>query len=332
MRELTIAGRRIADDAPCYVIAELGSNHQGQRDIALQMITAAKTAGVSAVKLQKRHNATLYTQDLLDRPYDNENSFGLTYGAHRAALEFKLGDFLACQSLAIAQGLPCFATAFDEESADFLESLNVPAYKIASGGLTDLDLLAHVARKGKPIILSTGGGTMDDIDRAVDAIWPLNTQLALLHCTASYPSTFEDLNLCVIETLRERYPLAVIGWSCHIHNLSMAMAAYALGARIIEVHFTLNRSMKGTDHAFSLEPATLTKMVKDLNRLQVALGDGVKRWLPSEVVPISKMRRTWTGHQWQIAGTPTSSTSTGLSVAPKAVTTTSPSPFVTESK
>lgn len=326
MRELTINGRVIGDEQPCYVIAELGHNHQGNLDTAEQMIQAAASAGASAVKLQKRHNGTLYSKEMLLNPYENENSFGKTYGEHRAALEFQEASYQHLQTVASAERVALFATAFDEESADFLELLNVPAYKIASCGLTDLALLTHVAKKGKPIILSTGGGTIDDIDRAVATILQINPQLALLHCTASYPCAFEELNLRVIATLRDRYPDLVIGWSCHVHNISMAVAAYALGARIIEAHFTLNRAMKGTDHAFSMEPATLKKLVKDLDRLQVALGDGVKRWYESERAPISKMRRVETPQGLRVTGQRMSSISTARFVTPSVWTTRPPSP------
>jgi sialic acid synthase len=328
MRELIINGRKINDDEKCYVIAELGSNHQGSVQTALDMVDAAALAGASACKLQKRDNATLYSQAMLERPYTGEQSFGATYGEHRDALELDWSAFQACRRLADRRKVALFATAFDEPSADMLEKVPVPAYKIASGGLTDIDLLEHVAGKGKPIILSTGGGTMADINRAVAAILPINQQLAILHCTASYPAVFEEQNLRVIGTLRRRYPELVIGWSCHVHNISTAMAAYALGARIIEVHFTLNRAMKGTDHAFSLEPASLRKMVKDLNSLRLALGDGVKRWYDSEKGPISKMRRVETPRGLKITGAlRTSSTSTAPSVTPEAAITLPLSPY-----
>jgi sialic acid synthase len=317
MRELTINGRKINDDEKCYVIAELGSNHQGDVQTALDMVDAAALAGASAVKFQKRENSTLYTTAMLSRPYTGEQSFGATYGEHREALELGWSAFQACRRLAERRKVAMFATAFDEPSADMLDKVPVPAYKIASGGLTDTALLTHVAKKGKPIILSTGGGTLDDIDRAVATIRPINSQLALLHCTASYPAVFEEQNLRVIGTLRRRYPELVIGWSCHVHNISTAMAAYALGARIIEVHFTLNRAMKGTDHSFSLEPASLRKMVKDLNSLRLALGDGVKRWYDSEQAPISKMRRVMTPQGLRITGAlHSSSTWMALSATP----------------
>lgn len=302
MRELVIDGRRIADDEPCYVIAEVGHNHQGSVETAKTMIQAAVDAGVDAVKFQTRANATLYSQALLDQPYDNENSYGPTYGAHREALELSPVDFKELHGWSHWWEGTCFSTAFDEASADFLNALRVPAFKIASGGLTDLPLLRHVASFGRPVLLSTGGGTMADIDRAVNTIAPINPQLAILHCTASYPCAFEELNLRCITTLREAYPDFVIGWSGHDSGIAMAMIAYSLGARIIEKHFTLNRAMKGTDHAFSLEPAGMKKLCRDLERAHVAMGDGVKRYYESERKPISKMRRRETPDGLRITG------------------------------
>lgn len=303
MRELTIGGRVINDAEPCYVIAEVGHNHGGNVNTAIQMIRTAAGCGASAVKLQKRENATLYTQALLNQPYDNENSFGKTYGEHRAALEFNMGDYVTCRAAAKGFGIQFFATAFDEASADFLMQLDVPAFKIASGDLTNTDLLRHVARFGKPMIVSTGGGDWADVDRAVNAIAPITNEFALLHCTAAYPvQDFSELNLLAIAEFRIRYPETVIGWSGHDSGIAMAIAAYTLGARIIEKHFTLNRAMKGTDHAFSLEPTGLRKLVRDLDRARLALGDGEKRVYPSELAPIAKMRKTMTPDGYKVTG------------------------------
>jgi sialic acid synthase len=302
VRNFPIGGVTLTQDSPCYVIAELGHNHGGSFETAARLIDAAADAGAHAVKLQCRDNATLYSGTLLRQTYDNENSYGPTYGAHRAALELSDTELGRLQTHAADRDVACFATAFDERSADRLMALDVPAFKIASGGLTDIGLLYYVAGFGKPIILSTGGGTLWDIDRAVETVTSRGAPLALLHCTASYPCAFEELNLRCIPTLLETYPDLVIGWSCHVHNISMAMQAHAYGARIIETHFTLNRSMKGTDHAFSMEPATLTKLCKDLGRAHVAAGDGVKRYYESERKPIAKMRRRFTDEGWRITG------------------------------
>jgi N-acetylneuraminate synthase/sialic acid synthase len=186
-------------------------------------------------------------------------------------------------------GVTMFATAFDFPSVDFLAKLEMPAFKVASGDLKNTPLLTHMAKVGKPIILSTGGGAMEDVNRAYDAVMSINPQLCLLQCTAGYPAAFEELNLKVITTFRERFPQAVVGLSSHDNGIAMAVAAYILGARVVEKHFTLNHTWKGTDHAFSLEPIGFQKMVRDLRRVRVAMGDGVKRVYASEVNPMVKM-------------------------------------------
>lgn len=289
MRELTIDGRRIADDTGCFVIAEIGHNHQGDLEKAKALVRAAAECGVDAVKLQKRDNRSLYTRALFDAPYDNENSFGATYGEHREALELGRDAYLELQALARELGLVLFATAFDETSADFLAELDVPAYKLASGDLRNTPLLRHVAALGKPLIVSTGGATIEDVDRAVEAILPLNPQLCLLQCTAAYPVSVEELNLGVITTYRERYPDLVVGVSDHQDGIAMTLVAHMLGARVIEKHFTLSHSWKGTDHAYSLMPEGMRKLVRDLGRIPAAIGDGVKRPLASEAKPLEKM-------------------------------------------
>jgi sialic acid synthase len=304
MRELIIDGTRIADDEPCYVIAELGHNHGGSLDTAKEMIRMAAQCGVSAVKLQKRDNANLYTQKLLNEPYENENSFGKTYGEHRAALEFGREEYQACQSVAQARNVTLFSTAFDERSADFLLDLGVPALKIASGDLNNTPLLNHIASFGVPVVISTGGGTESDIDRAISAVTRWGAPVAVLHCTAAYPvRDFSELNLRCILTLRNRYPDLVIGWSGHDTGIAMALVAYKFGARLIEKHVTLNRTAKGTDHAFSLEPAGLRRLVRDLERARVAVGDGVKTRYLSEDGPLRKMAKSLVAARDLTAGT-----------------------------
>ena len=288
-RQLTIDGFEINDDTGCYVIAEIGHNHQGSVEQAKAMLTMAKDCGADAVKVQKRSNRTLYTRDFFEQPYDNEFSFGSTYGAHREALELDREDYAELQRYAREIGITFFATPFDFESADFLAELDVPAYKLASADLLNTPLLRHVASFGKPMLISTGGATLEDVDRAIDAVRPLNKQLCILQCTAAYPCETDDLHLRVITTLRERYPDFVIGLSDHQNGISMALVAYMLGARVIEKHFTLNHAWKGTDHAFSLMPEGLRKLVRDLQRVPAALGDGVKRPLPVEGKPLEKM-------------------------------------------
>jgi N-acetylneuraminate synthase/sialic acid synthase len=245
--------------------------------------------GADAVKIQKRNNKKLYTKAMYNKPYDHRNSYGATYGEHRDYLEFEDAEYVALREFAAELGIDFFSTAFDFDSADFLAKLDLPVFKMASGDLTNIPLLKHVAAIGKPMIISTGGGTMEDVQRAYDAVMPINSQIAFLQCTSGYPAAFEELNLNVIRTYRERFPQTVVGWSGHDNGITMASVAYVLGARIIEKHFTLNRANKGTDHAFSLEPIGLQKMIRDLRRTRVALGDGVKKPYDSERDPMMKM-------------------------------------------
>jgi N-acetylneuraminate synthase/sialic acid synthase len=289
---LVLNGTRIDDDSSCYVIAEIGHNHQGDVGKAKELFRQAKACGASAVKLQKRDNETLFTRAAYNRPYDNENSFGATYGQHRQALEFGKSEYVELQEYAKELGIDFFATPFDIPSADFLNDLDTPFFKVASADLTNTVLLRHIARLGKPMLMSTGGANQEDVDRAVETVLPINQQICVLQCTASYPAEFGELDMRVIQTYRERYPDVVIGWSGHDSGIAMALVAYLLGARIVEKHFTLNRAMKGTDHVFSLEPVGLRKMVRDLERTRESLGDGVKKKRPSEVAPMVKMAKS----------------------------------------
>jgi sialic acid synthase len=297
-QEMPVAGtmkigtHEIGDATQCYVIAEIGHNHQGSLEKARELFKEAKLAGAHAVKLQKRYNRGLYTRAAYNKPYDNENSYGATYGEHREFLEFEREEYTELQAYAKELGVDFFSTAFDIQSADFLQTLDVPAYKIASGDLKSTPLLKHVARMGKPMIVSTGGAEIEDVQRAYDAIMPINSQLSILQCTAGYPAATEELDLRVIETYRTKFPKAVIGFSSHDNGIVMPVAAYMLGARIVEKHFTLNRAMKGTDHAFSLEPVGMRKMVRDLDRIFKAMGNGEKKIYESEKAPIIKMGKS----------------------------------------
>jgi sialic acid synthase len=288
-RRFRIDGVDVHDGSECYVIAEIGHNHQGDVEKAKQLIRSAHEWGVNAVKLQKRSNRTLYTHAYYDQPYDNEFSFGHTYGEHREALELDADEYRELQRYARELGITFFATAFDFESADMLAELDVPAFKFASGDLKNTPLQRHVAAFGKPMFLSTGGGTMEDIERAVDTILPINDRLCVMQCTAAYPADVDDLNLNVIPALRDRFTDLVIGLSDHQNGIAMAVVAYMLGARVIEKHFTLDHALKGTDHAFSLMPDGMRRLVRDLHRIPAALGDGIKRPLPVEARPLEKM-------------------------------------------
>ena len=289
MRELKINDLKINDESECFVIAEVGHNHQGSVDTAMKIFDAAKESGANAVKLQKRDNKNLFTKEMYDSQYSSDNAYGDTYGKHRDALEFGMDEYIELKQYAEELGLVFFATPFDLPSVDFLENLDAPMYKVASGDLKSTPLLEYIAKTGKPILISTGGGDIIDVDRAHEVISSINPNLAILQCTAAYPCDPADMNLNVISTFRDKYPDKVIGLSDHQSGISMAMVAFTLGARIVEKHFTLNRAWKGTDHAFSLEPVGLRKLVRDLKRARVALGDGQKKSIEKEEKPLYKM-------------------------------------------
>lgn len=301
-RELILNGQRIHPSGDCYVIAEIGHNHQGELQKAKDLFRAAKESGADAVKLQKRDNRGLFTRAAFDKPYEHPGSFGATYGEHREFLEFGRDEYRELQDYADELGVTFFATAFDIASADFLAELDMPAYKIASGDLRNLPLLEHVASLGKPMLVSTGGGSMEDVERACETVLAINPDLCLMQCTATYPAPAEEMELRVIETFMKRFPEVVIGLSDHYNGIAMAVVAYVLGARMIEKHFTLNHTWKGSDHAMSLEPVGFSKMVRDLRRCRLALGDGLKKVFPSEEPAIQKMGKRLVARRPLLAG------------------------------
>lgn len=289
LRQLKIKDKLISDYSDCFVIAEIGHNHQGDFETCKRLFETAKYCGVDAVKLQKRNNRALFTKKYFDSPYNSENAFGPTYGLHRQALEFNKKEYKKLKRYAEKLGLIFFATAFDFESADFLDELNVPCLKIASADITNIPFLKYAAKLKRPIILSTGTATIEDVKKAYSTIMPINTKLALLQCTAIYPLPPQSVDLRVIETYRKLFPDITIGFSNHFNGISIDPVAYTLGARIIEKHFTLDRSMKGSDHAWSLEPVGMRKLVRDLKRIRLALGDGIKKFYSEEEPARQKM-------------------------------------------
>ena len=291
MRTFFTGKENITQDSDAFVIAEIGNNHQGERDICLKMMKKANNCGANAVKLQKKNNKTLYTSKLYNSPYENDNSFGRTYGEHKEVLELPLDDWIALKEFADHNGILLFATAFDIESAYFLEKLDMPLYKIASGCMTDFPLIETIASFGKPMIISTGGWAYHHIDRLHELLKELKAEFAFLHCIASYPNKIEEMNLNIIADMMERYPKTIIGLSDHHSSVKTAIFAYFKGARIIEKHFTLSRAWKGPDHSFSLEPKGLETLCEDIKDARLSLGKNEKVRLDSEQKPITKMSK-----------------------------------------
>lgn len=278
---IQIGSRRVGDGQPCFVIAEGGVNHNGSPELADQLVRIAADARADAVKFQKRSIPDILTQEALDAPYVKPTSLGATYGEHRRKLELSESTWRSLQSLAGSLGLAFIGSAWDRRSADFLEELDTPAFKVASADLTNLHLLEHIARKGRPMIVSTGMSSLEEVDEAVNCVLRHTDKLVLLQCTSTYPAEFEDINLRVMDTYRQRYGV-LVGYSGHERGIAVAAAAAAIGACVIEKHFTIDRTLPGPDHAASLEPVGLAKLVRDIRHIEAALGDGQKRVLPAE--------------------------------------------------
>lgn len=285
---VSIGSRVIGGGRPAYVIAEIGLNHNGDVDIAKRLIDVAARAGADAVKFQKRTPEISTPEHMRDVP--RETPWGtMTYLEYRRRVEFGRDEYIEIGDHATLQGLDWFASPWDVPSVEFLEDLNVVAHKVASASLTDIELLEALRETGKPIILSTGMSTIEQIDRALDTL--STDRVVLMHATSTYPMEPEEANLRVISTLRDRYPGIPVGYSGHERGLQISLAAVALGAVAVERHITLDRTMWGSDHAASLEPTGLEHLVRDIRVIETALGDGVKRVFPGERAPMAKLRR-----------------------------------------
>lgn len=286
MNPVKIGGKLVGDGQPTFIIAEIGINHNGDLDIAKQLIDIAKNAGCNAVKFQKRTVDVVYAKEELAKP--RENPFGPTNGDLKRGLEFGEGQYREIDRYCREKGIIWFASPWDEGSVDFLEKFNVPAYKIASASLTDDGLLKHIKATGKPVILSTGMSTTAQVDRAVEILG--KEDIILMHTNSTYPSKEEELNLKVIQFLKQRYGVPV-GYSGHEVGVMPSVAAVLLGACAVERHITINRAMWGSDQAASLEPQGLERMIRDIQLIPVILGDGVKKVYESEIPVMKKLRR-----------------------------------------
>jgi N-acetylneuraminate synthase len=278
----------VGDGYPCFVVAEIGINHNGDLDTAQKLIDAAVETVCNAVKFQKRTVEVVYTAEELARP--RENPFGPTNGDLKRGLEFGHEQYQRIDWYCKEKNMLWFASCWDEASVDFIEQFNPPCYKIASASLTDDNLLRHHRQYRRPIILSTGMSTVEEVDHAVEILG--TDDLILLHTTSTYPSQVEELNLQVIRTLKDRYHVPV-GYSGHEVGLAPSVAAAALGACVIERHITLDRAMWGSDQAASVEPQGFARLIKDVRAVEAALGDGNKRVWPSEVPVMQKLRRVY---------------------------------------
>ena len=290
MREVIIGdkiiGRGNASQDSCFIVAEIGINHNGNLDLAREMIKTAAALGVNAVKFQKRTIDLVYSKEELDKY--RESPWGTTNREQKEGLEFGKAEYDEIDRYCSSLDIMWFASCWDPISVDFIDKYNPPCYKIASACLTDDDLLQYHRSKRRPIILSTGMSTMEEIEHAVQILGEDN--LILLHTTSTYPCITEELNLKMIHTLREKFDVPV-GYSGHEVGVNTSLVAAVMGACMIERHFTMDRSMYGSDQAASLEPEGLRRLVRDIRSSNIALGDGIKQVYESEKPILAKLRK-----------------------------------------
>ena len=285
-KKVKIANKTIGKDEPVFIVAEIGINHNGSLETAKKLIDVAVEAKCDAVKFQKRTIDVVYTKEELARP--RESVFGDTNGDLKRGLEFGEKEYAEIDQYCKEKGILWFASPWDEGSVDFLAKFDIPCYKIASASLTDDALLKHIRSQGKPVILSTGMSTIEQIRHAVEVLG--EDDLIIVHCTSTYPGADEELNLKVIPWLKDQFSCP-IGYSGHEVGVYSSLVAAVIGAAVVERHITLDRSMWGSDQAASLEPQGIERLVRDIRRLPVWLGDGKKKVYDSELPILEKLRR-----------------------------------------
>ncbi len=282
-----IFSRLVGEGQPCFVIAEAGLNHNGDLEIAKRLIDIAVVAGADAVKFQKRTVEALAIKSVLDAPDNRFPEFGSTYRQIREHVEFGWDEYVELRDYCSQRGIAFLCTGFDIQAVEFLEKLGLQAYKLASHSLTNLPLLEHVARIGKPVIMSTGMSTLEEIDQAVEPFARHGTPLMLMHCVSAYPTPPEQCNLAMIPFLHKRYNVPV-GYSGHELGYIPTLAAVALGAAAVERHYTIDKTMVGFDHKISLEPDEFYQMVRAIRHTQAAIGRADKHVLEAEQITRQK--------------------------------------------
>lgn len=284
-------GTKIGPGEPCYIIAEIGINHNGSLDIAKQLIDEAVAAKASAVKFQKRTPEICVPKDqwdvMRDTPWGR-----ISYIDYKRKTEFGYAEYATIDQYCKKQGIDWFVSAWDVEAVDFMERFDTPLYKLASASLTDFPLITRILQTRKPLMLSTGMSTTREIEAAVNLVkaFDENYPLLIAHSTSAYPCKPEELNLKMIQTLSSNYPDVPVGYSGHETGLATTVAAVSLGATFVERHFTLDRAMWGSDHAASVEPQGFQRLVRDIRDVETATGDGIKKVYESELGPMKRLR------------------------------------------
>lgn len=283
-----IGKKYVGDGCPVFIIAEIGINHNGDINIAKKLIDEASRIGVDAVKFQKRDTNEILTKEGLNKPYTSPHAFAPTYGEHRNKLEFGEEQYKEIKKYCDEKGVLFFASVWDHKSADFMASFNTDAYKIPSADLINLPLLEYVAGKDKPVLLSTGMNTDEEIDSAVQTVLRYNNRVIIFHCLSLYPAPEEKLEMGYMDFLSDKYAPLPVGYSGHERDLLPTLVAVSRGAKIIERHFTLDKKMKGSDHAGSLEPQEFEELIKAIKRIENIIGskDVKRKVIIPELIPL----------------------------------------------
>uniref|UniRef100_A0A3P8N6U0 N-acetylneuraminate-9-phosphate synthase n=1 Tax=Astatotilapia calliptera TaxID=8154 RepID=A0A3P8N6U0_ASTCA len=275
-------GRMIGGSHPCFIIAEIGQNHQGDIEIAKKMIKMAKDCGADCAKFQKSELECKFSKRALERPYNSKHSWGKTYGDHKRHLEFSHDQYRELKRYAEDIGIFLTASGMDEMAVEFLHELDVPFFKVASCDANNFPYLEKTARKGRPMVISTGMQSMETIRRVYKTVKEHNHKFTLLQCTSAYPLDPKEVNLSVIRKYQEEFPDVPIGYSGHEKGIYITVAAVAMGAKVVERHVTLDKTWKGNDHEASLEPSELAELVRAIRLVETAMGSPVKQMLPCE--------------------------------------------------
>ncbi|XP_038071002.1 sialic acid synthase-like [Patiria miniata] len=285
-------GRMIGGDHPCFIIAEIGQNHQGDIKIAKQMIKIAKEAGADCAKFQKSELQYKFNKAALARPYNSKNSFGRTYGEHKRFLEFSHAQYKELKEYAAEVGIYFTASGMDEAAMEFLHQLDVPFFKVGSGDTNNLPFLTRSAKKGRPMVVSSGMQSMDTMRTVYKTLKAEDVNFCILQCTSAYPLEPEDVHLRIIQEYQKEFPDIPIGYSGHESGKTITLGAIAMGAKVVERHITMDKTWKGSDHEASLEPQELKELVAEIRFLERALGSRVKEMRACELACHNKLGKS----------------------------------------
>ncbi|KAM4603593.1 N-acetylneuraminate-9-phosphate synthase-like [Polymixia lowei] len=275
-------GRMIGGSNPCFIIAEIGQNHQGDMETAKKMIKMAKDCGADCAKFQKSELEHKFNKRALERPYTSKHSWGKTYGEHKRHLEFSHDQYRELKKYAEDVGIFLTASGMDEVAVEFLHGLNVPFFKVASCDANNFPYLEKTAQKGRPMVVSSGMQSMETMRRVYQTVKEHNQNFTILQCTSTYPLEAEDVNLRIITEYQKEFPDIPIGYSGHERGIYITVAAVGMGAKVVERHVTLDKTWKGNDHEASLEPSELAELVRAIRLVESALGTTIKQMLPCE--------------------------------------------------